>query len=323
MSQIGCMDEIRALMREHDNFIIAGHVNPDGDAVGACLGLAMALNETGKKVNVLLEPYAPRFDIIPGQHLLYKEKWETVSAPIILCVDCGDAARMGEAKPVFDKTQVTVCIDHHMTNEGFAQHNFIDPDASSASELIYQLILPEYYIDKDIATALYAGIIWDTGGLRFDSTTRETMRVAGELMNLGIPFTEIYSELMHRRSFSEIKLFGKILEITTRRFGWRIVYACVTKELLKEQNASAKDMEGVVEYLLNINDAEIAVLFYERSKKDVKASLRSRVANIGAVAAEFGGGGHKLAAGCTVNGDMESICENILQRLEQELMRHD
>jgi len=319
MSKTESCGGILKLLRENDDFVVAGHVNPDGDAVGACYGLALALEAENKNVKVFLEPYAARFEIIPGRRLLYEGSIDALQPKVMLCVDCGEAERLGRARPLYEKAEITACIDHHMTNKGFATYNFIEPSASSASEMVYKMISPGYELNSEIASALYAGIVWDTDGFRFDSVSPETLRITSELISYGIPFTEIYAELLHRKTYIEAKLFGKIMDSLETRHEGKIMYACVTRAMLKELKATAQNLDGVVESLLNIRGAEVSLLLYEKSSKDVKASFRSRSINVGRIAEELGGGGHRLAAGCSVTGEISDICGRIIQILEREL----
>ena len=294
------LEVIRALMRLRDDFVITGHVNPDADAVGSCYGLALALMKMGKRCRVVLDAYSSKMDIIPGQYLRYTGPLDTLNPQVFFCLDCGDVNRLGAARLLLDKAGETVCVDHHATNTGFARHNYLDGDASSASELVYRLIHTEVDLDREIASALYAGMIMDTGGFRYSATTRETLHVAGELVALGIPFTDIYTELYHQHTYTELKLRGRVLMDCVRCCGDRVIYACVTQAMMREINASWHDLEGVVEYLLNTKGAAVSILFSEREGTEVKASFRSTRIDVGKIAYKLGGGGHMMAAGCNL-----------------------
>jgi phosphoesterase RecJ-like protein len=313
------LDEIRALLRGLDDFVIAGHINPDGDAVGACFALGLALEKMHKKCRVVLEPYADRLDIIPGKNLLYKGSMDDLHPQALICLDCGDLERLGGASALTNRAVCTVCIDHHVTNTGYAQYNYIDGDASSTCELIYKLIYKEVDIDVPIASALYAGMVNDTGGFRHRSTSRETMHIAGLLLEAGIPFTEIYTRITHQRSFAEVKLFGRVLETCVRSWDNKMIYACVTRAMLVEFGATRQHLDGVVEYLLNIQGAEVAILFCEKNDPIIKVSFRSHDLDVGRIAADLGGGGHALAAGCDQTGSMEEVKEKILAALKKEM----
>jgi len=357
--------QIAKLLQERDRFVIAGHIGPDGDTIGSCFGLAMALRKLGKKAVVMLESFAEKYNIIPGKEYLYRGT-EPLEMDVFIALDCADVERLGAARAFFDKAyahkgKTTVCIDHHETNDGFAEYNFIQPQASSTAEMVFAVIeaLLEYSaidipidkapIDKDIARAIYAGIVGDTGGFRYSSTSRSTMSVAARLMETGIPFTDIYSEVLHKHSFEAAKAFGIALENATSAIDGRLVYTFITKEMLAAVGADSSDMDSVVEYLMNTRGAEVAVFFYERHqvKKDnvagddsvnpgstaisasgigdgsqsrkIKVSMRSRGLHVGRIAAALGGGGHRMAAGCTIVGTMDSVMRQVLESLVENV----
>ncbi len=167
--------------------------------MGACYALGLALSGMGKSVSVVLERYAVKFDIIPGSHLLYNGLLDDLDVDMLICLDCADKRRTGEGVALFNKTRITVCIDHHETNPGFAMFNYIDSGASSTCEMVFRLLDGFAEIDKQIASALYAGIVYDTGGFRFSAASKNTLDIAGRLMETGIPFSNIYNELLQRR----------------------------------------------------------------------------------------------------------------------------
>ncbi|MDR3239684.1 MAG: DHH family phosphoesterase, partial [Clostridiales bacterium] len=237
---------------------------------------------------------------------------------LFFCLDCGAPERLGAALAVHQRAPVTICVDHHDAALPFCQINAVDPDASSTSELVYLLIQPLAPLDKDVGTAIYAGIICDTGGFRHAASAR-TMRIASELLALGIPYTEIYNTLLKRHTLTEALVFRAALENLALASDGRIAHSRINAEALSGMNASGQDMDGVVEYLLNIQGTEAAALFYEKAPGEVKASLRSKELDIGAVARRFGGGGHKKAAGCTLTGEIKDISEKVLKALESAL----
>ena len=345
------MEQIVELIKTRDNFVIAGHTGPDGDTIGSCLGLAMALGKLGKKAVVVLEPYAAKYRVIPGRKYLYHGALEALSCDVFIAMDCADAERLGASKAVFDRAQTTVCIDHHETNTGFAQYNFIDPTASSTAEMVFGIIEAITDVDADIATAIYSGIVGDSGGFRYSSTGRSTMEVAAKLMETGIPFTDIYSEMLHRHSFEAAKAFGLALEAARLACDGRIVYTHMTREMLESVGADSSDMDSVVEYLMNTRGAEVALFLYERHQavkdggmmtidlppsdnvdandgalpgaaqhqRKIKVSMRSRGLHVGQVAASLGGGGHRMAAGCTMVGTIDDVLRQVLEIFEREL----
>jgi phosphoesterase RecJ-like protein len=312
--------EIIDIINNHQRFILAGHVGPDGDSIGSCMGFALALAKMGKEPIVVLDDFPEKFNIIPGGHFIWKENLNKLEAEVFFALDCADMERLGPAKPLFKKTRITICIDHHETNKGFALHNLIDVHASSTSEIIFNLISPLVEIDKDIASAIYAGMVTDTGGFRYSATGKNTLDNAARMLDLGIPFTEIYSELMNKQSFIAAKALGVAIENMQQAMDGRIVYSYATREELAKVGAKPSDLDRTAEYLMNTRGAEVALFVYEKeSPPEVKVSVRSLNLHIGLFAARWGGGGHQLAAGCTVKKPVAEILPELLAALEEEL----
>jgi len=326
------VDKIVRLLQEQDKFVIAGHVAPDGDTIGSCFALARALTKMGKKAVVMLEGYAEKYNIIPGREYLYDWK-SPLEMDVFVAVDCADLERLGSFRGFFEKAKTTICIDHHETNKGFAEFNYIEPDASSTAEMVFDVIeaLPETFLDQEIATCIYAGIIGDTGGFRYSSTSQRTMEIAAKLMSTGINFPDIYSEILHKHSFAASKAFGIALANCEAAMDGRVVYTHLTREMLASVGADSSDMDNVVEYLMSTRGAEAALFFYERhqsesgananptpeatspsEQKKIKVSMRSKGLHIGHVAAHFGGGGHRMAAGCTIMGNIQDVMQDVL-----------
>ncbi|MCL2361918.1 MAG: DHHA1 domain-containing protein, partial [Defluviitaleaceae bacterium] len=258
-----------------------------------------------------------------------------------ITLDCADVERLSFARPFFRKAKTTICIDHHATNPGFAMYNLIDPDASSTSEMVLRVIEALVDVDSEIATAIYTGIVTDTGGFKYSSTGRSTMEAAVRLMETGIPFTDIYNEVMHKHSFEASKALGLALGASKLVLDGKLVYTCLTREMLVAAGADSAEMDNVVEYLMSTKGAEVALFLYERHQtvkptdapedpppssepkegtKKIKVSMRSRSLDIGQIAASLGGGGHRMAAGCAMVGTMESVLEQVLKIVEPELL---
>jgi len=322
------VEQIIELIRQHNSFIIAGHIGPDGDTIGSCYALALALDKLGKKSAVMLESYAIKYNIIPGREYLVREK-EPPQADVFIALDCADPERLGAARAFFDTANITICIDHHETNKGFADYNLINSDASATAEIVFGIVDALVEIDMDIAVAIYSGIVGDTGGFRYASTSRHTMELAARLMDMGIPFTDIYGQLMHGHTFEAAKAFGLALGLSKTAFGGRVVYTHITKEMLKSVRADSSDMDSVVEYLMSTRGAEVAIFMYEKHPckegasgeelKKIKVSMRSRGIHVGRIAVSLGGGGHRMAAGCSIDGTMDGVLDMVLALVEEEL----
>jgi len=314
------MEQIIQLIKNHKNFVLAGHISPDGDAIGSCYGLAFALEKLSKNVTVVLEPYPQKYNILPGHKFLYTNLGDISDIDVLIALDCADTKRLGSAQPLLGRAKHTVCIDHHKSNAGFAEYNYIEPHASSTSELVFCLINNLVAPCVNIATVIYAGIIDDTGGFKYSSTAESTMEIAAKLMSMGIPFTQIYNEILHSHSFTAAKAKGVALKNATQTPDKRIVYSYITREELADVGANdSSDIEGVVEYLLTTVGAVTSVFAYEKQGEGCKISLRSQGPDVGIVAEAMGGGGHRLAAGYTSSRPAKEALEQVLDLIKRSL----
>jgi len=312
------MDEtgaVREILQNGDGFVIAGHTNPDGDAIGACLAMGLALTGLGRKANVVLEEYNKKFNVIPGQNLVYKGDVNALEPDVLVCLDCAGADRLGAARGLLDKARVTVCVDHHISNDFAADHTVLDPAASSTSEIVYRIIEPIARIDADIASALYAGVVFDTGGFRHGCASAETLRVAAKLMEKGIPFTEIYNELLHRNSAVEAAAFGEALKNISYYAGGRVCRSFIAAGFLRDLGAGGQDLDNIAEYMLNIRGVMVSAFMYEKPDGSVKVSFRSKKEDVSVIAKGYGGGGHAHAAGATLNGSLDEVRDRVTEKL--------
>lgn len=315
-------DSFESIMQEilsADTIALAGHINPDGDAIGACLALGGAMEKAGKQVQVILEAYADKYHLIPNAHLVCRA--EDAEVPqLFIALDCGDEGRLGAALELFRKAERKINIDHHESNTRFGQLNFVATDASSTSELVYQLLKDRLPVTAAEAAGLYAGLIYDTGGFRHSSTSPETMKIAGELMGYGIPFSEIYNRFFDSRSFSELKLMGRALCNAELLFDGKVVCSQITTAEIEELGGSNKELDAIINYLKGVLGANVACFFYEKTETDVKGSFRGDDGyDVCALAQKFGGGGHIKAAGCTLSMPIAQAKALVLQEVEKML----
>ena len=302
-----------------NSIALAGHTNPDGDAIGACLALGGVLEKAGKQVQVLLEAYADKYRLIPNGHLVVSA--EAAAVPeLFIALDCGDEGRLGAAAEVFQKAARKINIDHHESNTCFGELNYVAADASSTSEIVFNLLEGRLPLTAAEAAGLYAGLIYDTGGFRHSSTSPETMKIAGELMGYGIPFTEIYNRFFDSRSFSELKVMGKALENAEILFGGDVVVSTITTAEIAALGGSNKELDAIINYLKGVLGAKVACFFYEKTETDVKGSFRGNDGyDVCALAQKFGGGGHVKAAGCTISAPITEAKAMVLAEVEKML----
>jgi len=294
---------------------MTGHVSPDGDSVASCLALAMSIKKLGKTPVVLMEQITDRYTFIGGREFIATEcPW---TPDLFICLDCGSKDRMGKFEELFDKTADTIVIDHHISNNAYGKTNYVDPKSSSASEMTYDVITTIGNMDEKIAAALYAGIIFDTGGLRFKSSSPDTFRKVANLVELGIAFDEIYTEMMLTRSYQATLLAAKAFSKMRFVEGLPVVYTFITKEDMDSVGATRADLEGVSGAMLNTQGAEVAILISEFMEGQSKASFRSKKMDVNVLAAHWGGGGHVNAAGATIDLLPEAAIAEVLKLISE------
>lgn len=310
--------QIYDYIMESNNIVVACHVAPDGDAIGSSFALALCIKHMGKDVKVLIDEYNSRYDFIEGKDLIYKGDMDDISADLMFVLDCGAKDRLGKAVNVFDKAKMTINIDHHISNDGYAMFNFINEDASSTSEIVYEIIKNFSTLNKDIVTAIYTGIVSDTGGFKHNSTTKRTHEIVASLMDFKINCSEIYTRVLFTHSRSETNVFKAALD--NIKFDGQICYTHLTKsQILDECGASYTDLDGIAEYLVNFEDVKVSAFFYEKKNGEIKVSMRSNGIDVNAVASKHNGGGHMYAAGVNFSCEMDEAKRIILEELKKEL----
>ena len=300
---------------------LAGHVRPDGDCVGSTLGVYNYIRKYYPDVDVrlYLEPIPNIFKFLNFSSEIRSDYEESVVFDLIIAMDCGDEKRLGNAARYFQEAKHTACIDHHVSNQSFAEENYIFPDASSTCELICELLDTEK-ITKEIAECLYTGMVTDTGVFQYSCTSSSTMNMAGMLMDKGIDFTKIVDEAFNQKTYNQNRAMGQALLSSRLRLGGRVVTSFLTLEEMHALEVLPKHMEGIVEQMRNTKDVELAVFLYENEDHTFKVSFRVNGAfDAASLAMHFGGGGHVKAAGCTVEGPAEEAIERILAEVEKRL----
>ncbi|MBQ6544250.1 MAG: bifunctional oligoribonuclease/PAP phosphatase NrnA [Lachnospiraceae bacterium] len=302
---------------------VAGHLHPDGDCAGSVLALSAYLKKEfpGIPVDTYLEEMPSCFDYLPGMEGIKSED-DGGSPDLLFLLDTSAPDRVGAAPGILARAKRVVLIDHHISNPGFGDLNVIEPDKSSASEVLYTLLDPEK-IDLPCAAALYTGIVHDSGIFRYSCTGPETLRIAADLISRGVPFTRIIEKTFEERSYTETRILGEALRTARLFAGGRAVISSVTRETMLHFGAEKRDVDGVVAELRKTAGCEAAVFLYP-ADTGYKASLRSRsFLDVSKVAALFGGGGHIRAAGCSMDMDLAGAESLLMKAVEEALVRSD
>jgi phosphoesterase RecJ-like protein len=238
---------------------------------------------------------------------------------LFIALDCADASRLGFSYGLFEKATTTCCVDHHISNVGYGNENYIVPEASSTAELVYRLIDKEM-ITKEIAECLYLGIVHDTGVFQYTSTSPETMEAAADLMRKEICASQIIDKTYYEKTYAQNKILGKALLDSQLLLNGKCIASSITRETMEEFGVIPKDLEGIVSQLRVTKDIEVAIFIYELNENEYKVSLRaSGDVNVSQVAVTFGGGGHVKAAGLTMTGTIPEIIAQLTAEIEKQL----
>lgn len=308
------LQKAKEILQGGQRIMVASHVRADGDAVGSVLGLGLALQEAGKEVHMILADGVPKsFRHLYGSDQIKKKpdgEYDT-----IILLDCSDLDRAGEA--ISDYPTPDLNIDHHITNLYFAKINLVDQKATATAEIL-AAYLPDwgFPITKPVAEALLTGIITDTLGFRTTNIRSNALRVAADLLEIGIDMSALYRKALDTRSLQSIRYWGAGLKSV--QLSNRIIWATLTLEARKEINYPGRDDADLINILTTIEEADIALIFVEQPNDYVKVSWRARPGfDVAQIAMQFGGGGHKPAAGATIAGNLEEVQAKVLKSTYQ------
>ena len=311
------LSQINDVIKVAQNIVVAGHVNGDGDSIGACLAMAFCLEKIGKSPTVYLGNIAEKYSILPGFNFVHKGNISDIPTPdLFISLDCGEDSRLGEdILPLFKKTK-SIVIDHHV-NLGFGDYNYIVPTASSTCEILYDIIVSLCEMDRNIAQCLYAGLVTDTGGFRLSNTNTKTFEVASHLVKEDIPFSQICEKLMYELTLKQFNGFISIVSKFVYVSDINLVYVIATKEEMDKLQITRTDLDGVSNMLRRISELEISIFAYETDNNKVKISLRSRSININKVAKALGGGGHINASGVVLDMPVNEAVEKVINKIRE------
>lgn len=313
-------------LRRYERFLVVSHINPDGDAIGSTLAVGEILRLMGKQAILVNEGAIPgKFSILAGSDriLNFTELGKESIPPFdaVIAVDCADFYRIGAVATCFPEHVPLLNIDHHPTNDGYGETALLKPDAAATAEVLYDLV-QELGIEPspELAQCIYAGLMTDTGGFRYSSTTSKVMAIASEMLAKGVNGNELAEELLEKLTYPQILLLQRALSSLTFSADRRIAWMIVTEEDIAAAGARNEDMEGLVNYPRNIEGVEVGLLFKQTRQGELKVSFRSAgKVDVSRVAKHFGGGGHILASGCSVTGELDTVVGQIVREVELAL----
>ncbi|MBR2822229.1 MAG: bifunctional oligoribonuclease/PAP phosphatase NrnA [Clostridia bacterium] len=303
---------------------IAGHVNPDGDAIGSALAMRLILETMGKRTTVFFQDKVPDdLAFLPGASEIRPPSEAGDSADLFLAVDTSSRDRLGSCEALMARCSRTAQIDHHGTNPAYAQVNSVDGSAAATGVLILeQMKALKVALTADVALCLYAAISTDTGNFSFDCTNGEVFRAMSELMEAGLPLAELNMRLFREKSRPQLKLLGRAIEHLFFAGAGRIAVMTLSRRDFEDCGALAEHADTIVNYGLETLGTWMALLARENGDGTVKFSLRARAPlTVDDVAESLGGGGHPRAAGISIPGILEETTRRVVEAMEARLER--
>lgn len=314
--------EICEQLKEAKRIAVFCHTRPDGDALGAGMALTCALNNAGKFARMHCDDSVPeKYGFIDKMSEVTSKLSEDESFDTFVCVDCADVNRIGSFANAFNSFKGRrINIDHHISNKRFADFNCVT-ECPATCQLLTEIFLKAgFKIDKEIADLLMLGLITDSGNFTHSDVTAKTFETAAILRKFGADVNEINYQVFSRQTKMRALLFGKVISAIRFTLDDRLAYIIVPLDYLGKGETDGSITEGFVDYPLSIDGVEVAVSLLEFKKGQYKISLRSKgKVNVNAVAAKFGGGGHVLASGCMLIGELEEVIEKVTYAVYQNL----
>jgi phosphoesterase RecJ-like protein len=310
------LSQVVELIEQKQHFMITSHIRPDGDGLGSGLALYWMLRSLSKEATVILrDRVPPAYRVLPGSELVLVQPDVTDYYDAAFIIECSDVERPGLASL---KDQFVVNIDHHSTTVPFGDINWIDPTAAAVGEMIYNLCKAlGVEVTKEIAECIYTALLTDTGSFHFSNTTERTLKIASELVRRGVEPARISQALFYSYPFAKIRLLGLVLSTIQRDESGRIAWIKVDRDTMYEAAASDEDADGIVNHALSVDEVEAVAFFKELAEGVYRVSLRSKgKSNVAKVAEMFGGGGHRNAAGCRIEGDFEDVKRRVIEGLQ-------
>ena len=300
---------------------ISGHVRPDGDCVGSCMSMYLYLkkNYPDIKADVFLEKIPQELTFIEDSDKIKSDYVSDVeSYDLFIALDCGKE-RLGDAEKFFDAAKKTVNIDHHISNLGTGDENYVVPTASSACELVYD-VLDKERLDVEIAKTIYTGMVTDTGVFKYSNTSPKTMETAAKLIGYGFDFGSLIDHVFYEKTYLQNQVMGRALLESMLLMDGRCIVSVISKQTMDFYGVVSSDLDGIVSQMLLTIGVDCSIFLYEIAPLEYKVSLRSNGAvDVAEVAGIFGGGGHKRAAGCTLNGTYHDVINNIMKYVQRQL----
>jgi len=316
------MQAIIEAINKYSKFLITAHINLEGDSLGSQLAAKQLLDSLGK-VSVIVDndPVPEHYKFLPAAGAISNSIDKSLDFEAALILDCPTMKRIGHVRDLITKDKFVINIDHHISNEKFGHVNWVEPNASSAGEMMYKLFKGmNVGLTKETALSLYIAILTDTGSFNYDNTSSVTHEIAGELLGYGFDPARVSEDVYERKSVGDIKFLGLVLSTLKLNKSQDVAYLEVTKSMMGDTGSEAAKSEGFVNYARSINNVKVAVIFREEAGGRINVSFRSKgEVDVNKIASAFGGGGHVRASGCVIEGTLAEAEKKVLAKVEETL----
>lgn len=311
------LNEAASFLKDCDDIVILTHQSPDGDCIGAGFALKDILDSFGKRCRIICsDPFTKRYDFMTETGCGEEFEPQTVVA-----VDIADNQLMGNLREVYGD-RVQLCIDHHVSNTGYAERTFLDAKASATCEIIYELAKEmNVQISRHCAACIYTGIATDTGCFKYDCTTARSHEITAELMRqFDINYALINRNMFDVKSVGRMKMESRAVELMETFCGGKLTMICITAEAMEKLGVDGNDLEGCANLPLQAEGVEVGIMMKEREKDVYKISMRSAGdINVSEICQTLGGGGHAKAAGCLLKGSVEDVKAQLIEAVGRVL----
>lgn len=322
------MNQIIRHLKDSKHVLLATHINPDGDALGSMSAMGLSLEALNKKITLYNESKIPAmYRFLPLVYRIVQHLNKASSYDTAIVFDCGNLQRMGKISSTVREMPVIINIDHHISNNYFGNFHMVDTSACATAEIVYRLIKQmSVPINKAIATSIYTGILTDTGSFRFSNTNKNAFAICNEMIEKGVDPYYISRQVYETYSFGRIKLLNMALDSLEISDNGKLSLMAVTKDMLEKTGTQPEYINGLINYAKSIENVEVAVLIQEVMDNNKKTdnttqfhvSLRSNgKVDVAAIASSFGGGGHTMAAGFSIESTLSDIKTRIIDLAEE------
>ncbi len=318
------IEKIIASIKNHKRYLILAHIGLEGDSIGCQLAFKRMLEKMGKEASIVNGEELPsQYNFLGIEKSIATDVEKDIDYDAAVVLDCPVIKRVGKAKRLLKKGKPILNIDHHISNDNFGDVNWVEADASSCGEMVYDLYkrmnIP---IDEEVALCLYVAILTDTGSFAYESTSSKTHRMAADLIDTGVNPLLIHQLIYENRTLSEVELLKDALSTIKLDGGGEIAYMHVSRSMLDKHKLGLDITEGFINYARSIKSAKVAIIFFEDPTKTdlIQLSFRSKgEVNVDRIAALFGGGGHKNAAGCVIEGPLKKVIKDVLSKVKENI----